>query len=518
MSKSIKILAIGNSFADNAMAYLYPILAALGYDDIVLGNLFIGGCSLATHTDNALNNLPAYTYRKNTTGKFVNVDNVSISTALADEDWQYVTMQQASGASGLIYTYDVEALKNYVYGILDKSRCELLWHMTWAYQQDSTHPEFHNYNNCQLEMYQSIVRCVQQKITVDSDFIDVIPSGTAIQNARTSYLGDTLTADGFHLDELGEFIAGLTWAATITRCDLNKLDISMLPQQFIRYLNIATESVINALADPFEITESTCTTNPDAKANIFEVTTAPDISYSNCSETCKLDAYMPSRRGFDTIIHFHGGGFTAGDKSDCAPIAFEVASRGIAFISVNYRLYPEAKYGDFYVDAANAIRYVVDTLASVRGEGKIYLSGQSAGANILMTLAFNKRYLEDVSLKPTDVAGWVIESGQPTVHFEVLRQSQQDGDLQIIDERAPLYYVNGETNFNKMLLIAYTDDIVNRLNQNRLLYDTLRKNCANMPVELRVLYGQHCVSSTTPYRGKFAYTDVLLDFVRGKKK
>ena len=126
MSKSIKILAIGNSFADNAMAYLYPILAALGYDDIVLGNLFIGGCSLATHTYNALNNLPAYTYRKNTTGKFDNVDNVSISTALADEDWQYVTMQQASGASGLIYTYDVEALKNYVYGILDKSRCELL--------------------------------------------------------------------------------------------------------------------------------------------------------------------------------------------------------------------------------------------------------------------------------------------------------------------------------------------------------------------------------------------------------
>ena len=256
MAKSIKILAIGNSFADNAMAHLYPILRALGYGDIVLGNLYIGGCTLETHTYNALNNLPAYTYRKNATGQFVNVENVSMATALADENWQFVTMQQASGVSGMASTYDTERLKQYLFRMVDESRCKLLWHMTWAYLQDSTHPEFVNYGNSQQKMYRSIVRCVQEKIAPDGDFSGVIPAGTAIQNARASYLGDTLTADGYHLNELGEFIAGLTWATAITRCNLNKTDVALLPSQFEKYLSVAIECAVNAIAHPFEITQS----------------------------------------------------------------------------------------------------------------------------------------------------------------------------------------------------------------------------------------------------------------------
>lgn len=255
MTKSIKILAIGNSFADNAMAYLYPILMAFGYDQITLGNLFIGGCALKTHTYNALNGLPAYTYRKNTSGTFVNLENVSMYSAIADEDWHYVTMQQASGVSGMASTYDTTQLKQYVRGIVT-SRCALLWHMTWAYQQDSVHNEFSNYGNSQQQMYQSIVSCVREKIITDNDFACVIPAGTAIQNARTSYVGDTLTADGFHLDELGQFVAGLTWATCITHGDLSRLDVSKLPPQFAKYVNVAMESVLNAIAHPFEVTQS----------------------------------------------------------------------------------------------------------------------------------------------------------------------------------------------------------------------------------------------------------------------
>ena len=514
--KSIKILAIGNSFADNAMAFLHPILCALGYDEIVLANLYIGGCTLQTHTHNAENNLPAYTYRKNTSGKFVNAENVSISAALADENWQFVTMQQASGVSGVASTYDTQALKNYVFSIVDKSRTALLWHMTWAYQQDSLHAEFANYNACQSEMYRSIVRCVQEKIVTDSDFSGVIPAGTAIQNARTSYLGDTLTADGYHLDELGEFIAGLTWAATVAHCDWKQADVTALPQQFVRYWDVAVESVESAMANPFEITPSKYATDPDTRVCRREVEITRDIEYANYSAKCKLDVYLPENcEKFDTVVHFHGGGLTFGDKADFEPIAREVASRGIAVVSANYRLFPEAECGDYYVDAANAIAYVAKNVAQA-GSGKIYVSGQSAGANIAMMLAFNKQYLENVELKPTDVHGWLIESGQPTVHFEVLRQSGEDVTQQIVDERAPLYYVDGKTQFNKMLLLAYTDDIENRLNQNVLLYETLRKRCPSSQAELRILYGQHCVSSTTPCRGKYVYTDILLNFVNSK--
>ena len=269
--KSIKILAIGNSFSDNAMAYLYPIFQALGYGEIILGNLYIGGCSLATHAYNAVNGLAVYTYRKNRSGKFVNCENTSICAALLDEDWQFVTMQQASGVSGVESTYnaDIETLKKYAFSFVDRSRCKLLWHMTWAYQQDSIHPEFVNYRSRQREMYQSIVNCVQNKIVVDSDFYGIIPSGTAIQNARTSYIGDSLTSDGYHLEELGEFIAGLTWAMVVTKCDLQLLDATKLPQQFARFLDIATESVRNATINPFGITQSIYTVDKDRLINVM---------------------------------------------------------------------------------------------------------------------------------------------------------------------------------------------------------------------------------------------------------
>ena len=518
-TKSIKILAIGNSFSDNAMAYLYPICKAMGYDEIVLGNMYIGGCSLATHAYNAQNSLPAYTYRKNTSGKFVNVENVDLYTAIADEDWQYVTLQQASGVSGMEETYnaDIETLKEYIYSIADKSQCKLLWHMTWAYQQDSVHPEFTNYGNSQSKMYHDIVQCVLNKIATDNDFTGVIPSGTAIQNARTSFLGDTLTADGYHLDELGEFIVGLTWAAAVTKRSLKELDANALPQQFVRYLDVATGAVEHALANPFEITQSKYTTDPDTSAKIFDFATRTDVSYSNCSAACRLDAYLPCDcQNFDTIVHFHGGGLTSGDKSDATPIAREIASRGVAFVSANYRLYPEARTDEFYVDATSALRYVFDNIKALGGNGNIYVSGQSAGANIAMMLAFNKKHLERVNLAPTDVAGWIVESGQPTVHFETLRQSGQDSNLQIIDERAPIYHVNSDTQVNKMFLIAYTDDIENRLSQNEKLYTQLHQKCASSDVKLRILYGKHCASSTTPCRGKYAYTTVLLNFVKSE--
>ena len=40
-STSIKVLAIGNSFSVDAIEYLYGVLVDLGYEEIVLGNLYI---------------------------------------------------------------------------------------------------------------------------------------------------------------------------------------------------------------------------------------------------------------------------------------------------------------------------------------------------------------------------------------------------------------------------------------------------------------------------------------------
>lgn len=134
--------------------------------------------------------------------------------------------------------------------------------MTWAYAENNTHSDFPRYDRDQMTMYNRIVAATNAKIDTNDRIFGVIPAGTAVQNARTSYIGDNLTADGYHLNENGEFIAGLTWIHKITGFDLNRMDETLIPAQFLDRPDIYKESVENAVADPYRITQSQYTEAP----------------------------------------------------------------------------------------------------------------------------------------------------------------------------------------------------------------------------------------------------------------
>ena len=68
--KTISVLAIGNSFSVDGMQYLYDILKESGIETVVLGNLYIGSCSLSTHASNFSTNSASYTYYHNSTGSW----------------------------------------------------------------------------------------------------------------------------------------------------------------------------------------------------------------------------------------------------------------------------------------------------------------------------------------------------------------------------------------------------------------------------------------------------------------
>lgn len=87
----IKLLSIGNSFSQDTQAYLHDMAAAGGIS-IKAGNLYIGGCSLKQHWENASGDHAAYSYEENgtETGRIV-----SIRQALQQDDWDIVTFQQA---------------------------------------------------------------------------------------------------------------------------------------------------------------------------------------------------------------------------------------------------------------------------------------------------------------------------------------------------------------------------------------------------------------------------------------
>ena len=169
------------------MEYVYQAAKAAGVENVVLGNLYIGGCSLATHLSNAKNDNAAYTYRTNTAGTWSSKGSVSIKTAVESDDWDFISFQQVSGNSGVASTYDdLVALMNIVEPLNPSAR--LVWHMTWAYQSNSTHSDFGKYNKDQMTMYNAIVSAVQTKVVTNDRIEIVIPAGTSIQNVRTSYV------------------------------------------------------------------------------------------------------------------------------------------------------------------------------------------------------------------------------------------------------------------------------------------------------------------------------------------
>lgn len=67
-TKTLKVLAIGNSFSVDGMEYLWQIAKSGGVKKVVLGNLYIGGCSLDQHYGNIIGETASYIYYKNTNG------------------------------------------------------------------------------------------------------------------------------------------------------------------------------------------------------------------------------------------------------------------------------------------------------------------------------------------------------------------------------------------------------------------------------------------------------------------
>ena len=256
-TKTLKVLAIGNSFSDDATEYLWSICHDAGVEDLVVGNLYIGSCSLDKHYANITENVSAYTYRKNNSGKRVDTANTSIATALADEDWDVITIQQVSGDSGDPETFGkLEAILDYL--AKEKPDATVYWHMTWAYQTGSSHSSFPKYNKSQLTMYNSIVSAYLDEVAPLKQIKGAIPAGTAIQNLRTSYIGDTLTRDGYHMsNDYGRYTVALTWYAYLTG-GAPEL-VSWVPSQYeyiVWDIDAIRESVHNALSTPLENTYS----------------------------------------------------------------------------------------------------------------------------------------------------------------------------------------------------------------------------------------------------------------------
>lgn len=267
----IKILAIGNSFSEDAIEnYLYDFAKAAGHK-VLIANMYIGGSSLETHWTNASDNRPAYHLRViSPDGSKTAFNDRTIEEAVSSENWDYISFQQVSQLSGIADSYKeyLPQLLAYTKPLTTNPDLKYILHQTWAYAADSDHFGFPNYDKDQMKMYQAIVDAVSQaKAHFDIDM--VVPAGTAIQNGRTSYIGDRFTRDGYHLNlGIGRFTAAAAWFETLFG---NILSNSYAPEGFSTYdVDLVKAAAAAAVAKPKEVTVLTDFQSPPP--NEFELT------------------------------------------------------------------------------------------------------------------------------------------------------------------------------------------------------------------------------------------------------
>lgn len=252
----LKILALGNSFSDDSLKYVQDVALNAGIYEVQWGNLFIGACSLATHLKNIKADSASYTYYTSVNGRRQKQDAYKISDAVKSENWDFITFQQASAYSGDADTYDdLKELVDLVSPLCTNEKVEFAWHMTWAYQDGHSS----KYGKDQMVMYNAIVSAVQNKVLPNEKITKLIPNGTAIQNARSSYMGDTFNRDGSHLSlDTGRLIAAMTYVHALVGIDWKTFDYEgvayIYPNRTFPYL--AADSVRNAVDKPFEVTRS----------------------------------------------------------------------------------------------------------------------------------------------------------------------------------------------------------------------------------------------------------------------
>lgn len=222
----MKVLAIGNSFSEDATRYLYQIAKADNYSMKIV-NLVIGGCSLRQHYVNSLENNRLYQLQFNGMGTDF---HVSIKEALLTDEWDIVTIQQVSNESIHYDTfqpylqYMVEYIKKYV------PKAKIYLQQTWAYE-DGCH------RLCEGLKYESAsdmladIRKAYQMAADDVHADGIIPSGEVMYEMVKRGIRK-VHRDSFHAKfGIGRYALGLTWYMKLTGCDIMKNTFTELDEE-----------------------------------------------------------------------------------------------------------------------------------------------------------------------------------------------------------------------------------------------------------------------------------------------
>ncbi len=158
----------------------------------------------------------------------------------------------------------------------------------------------------------------------------------------------------------------------------------------------------------------------------------PELPIHNCEDRTisgsqgdiPLRIYSPEGEGpFGILMYFHGGGWVIGDLDCSDAVCRQLATQaGVKVISVDYRMAPEHVYPAAVNDCFDATCWAAENMQSLGGNGKLGVTGESAGGNLATVTC----------LKARDEHG-------PKINFQCLLYPVTDCDLS-----RPSYAENGE--------------------------------------------------------------------------
>ncbi len=242
-----------------------------------------------------------------------------------------------------------------------------------------------------------------------------------------------------------------------------------------------------------------------------------DIKYSDIGhERQILDLYLPDTEKFPVFIYIHGGGIVEGDKTVFRYIN-QLVEKGIAVVSANYRLYPTAKFPEFIEDAAAAVAWTKKNISNYGETLGFYICGSSAGGYITEMLCFDKKYLGIHNIDSDSINGYFFDAGQPTTHFHVLKEKGLSTRKIVIDESAPLYFVDSGRNLPPIKIIVSDNDMANRLEQTQLLVSTLKHFGYDMnKVDFQIIKNStHCAYlNKLDEKGESVFAKMIYDFIK----
>ena len=299
-AKVMKILTLGHSLAVDSCHMLNLVSATEGigqYEEIVIGTLYYSGCSLGQHVQFMLADDPVYNLYLSSTktpdAPPTIQKSVTAKEAIVSDNWDIIVMQGKPSelTTGVAYSENrVQTVQNYVNKYKTNPASVFVWHMPWVtpvdqslrdmypYDNNPYNKIYEQYNNQRDLFYNDFVTKTNEYVTPDKTFQFLIPSGTAIENALSSYLGEKdIHRDYAHATDYGRVIAAYTWYCKLMGIEkLEEIKLDAIPKAFLKSTKdktqdrpltdtekaIALEAINNALKTPFAMTQSQYTTAP----------------------------------------------------------------------------------------------------------------------------------------------------------------------------------------------------------------------------------------------------------------